>query len=83
MKFVFFKDQSIVNIGKKEKKHRKAIIVPRGMERKKHIRKSREDGQKNLVDHWQWRVKICPVSVLWLSTRIELTTQDGTGKRLG
>ena len=87
-RFVFLKDQSGDNVESgledKETEGRKAdIIIPLGMERKRWIRKSGEDGQENLVDHWQWRVKICPVSVLCLSPRTELTAQGGRGRWLG
>lgn len=80
MKFVFFKNQSIVDVGKQGDKTQENNCSWGW--KGETLEESREDGQR-ILDPWQWRVKICPVSVLCLSTRIELTAQNGRGKRLG
>ena len=58
MKFVFLKDRSGSNAesgfeDQETEGRRPNVIVPLGMERKRCISKSGEDGQENSVDHWQ------------------------------
>ena len=82
MKFVSFKDQSIVDVGKQGDKTQESCNCSTG-DGKEETLESLGKMVKRILDPWQWRVKICPVSVLCLSTRIELTAQIGRGKRLG
>lgn len=88
MRFVVLKDQRSVYwqcgewIGGQEDGRWKCCCNNSTGQRKRWVRKSGEDGQKNLVDHWQWRLKICPISVLCHNPRLSSLPTGGKGRGL-